>query len=171
MHHILLLCLLLESHCLSFSAISCWQYSNTFLSAFLTDYQLLDTANLDCCKSLLKHHLVAHFCCCCCCQTTVNCIATITELQYLWEAFHVTLDHFRVRTFEFLDDIKTLVELGKHISDWTREQSVLRRFLELHAIKHTNTSQFHVCQLVCRSSLCLVMDCGFKWTNWWPASC
>jgi len=45
-----------------------------------------------------------------------------------------------MRTFEFLDDVETLVELGEHIGDGAREQSVLGRFLELHVTKqHTRT--------------------------------
>jgi len=60
-----------------------------------------------------------------------------TGALYLGEAFHVTLDDFRVRTFELLDDVETLVELSEHISDRTREQSMLGRLLELH----TNISQ------------------------------
>jgi len=74
------------------------------------------------------------------------CASWNAELAYLWEAFRVALNDFRVRTFEFLDDIKTLVELSEHIGNWTREKSVLWSFLELHVIRththklHTNTN-------------------------------
>ena len=55
-------------------------------------------------------------------------MARITDLR---EARHVSFDDVWMRTFEFLDDVKALVELSENVCHGAREQHVLGRFLEL----------------------------------------
>ena len=43
----------------------------------------------------------------------------------LGEAGHVSLDDVRMRTFELLDDVETLVELREDVGHRAREQNVL----------------------------------------------
>ena len=64
----------------------------------------------------------------------LKCERTLTaNVTHQRESLHVSLDDFRMRTLEFLDDLEALVELRKHVRDGAGEQRVLRRLLELHA--------------------------------------
>lgn len=56
---------------------------------------------------------------------------------YAGEALHVAFDNSRVWTLQFLDDVKTLVELREDVRYRTREQRVLRRLLELYTMPHS----------------------------------
>lgn len=51
--------------------------------------------------------------------------------DYLGEAATVLSHDVRVRTFQFPDYLKALVELGEDVHHRAGEQSVLRRLLEL----------------------------------------
>lgn len=51
---------------------------------------------------------------------------------HLGEAAVVVGHHRRVWAVQFLDDLKTLVELSEDVHHWAGEQSMLRRLLELH---------------------------------------
>lgn len=53
------------------------------------------------------------------------------EWVYLGEAAAVVSHDVRVGTFQFLDDLKALVELSEDVHHRAGEQSVLRRLLEL----------------------------------------
>lgn len=45
--------------------------------------------------------------------------------RHLGESFHVVADDLRVRTLQFADDFKALIELGEHVHHRAGEQSVL----------------------------------------------
>jgi len=49
----------------------------------------------------------------------------------LGEASHVSPDDVRMWTFQFLDDVKTLVELSEDVRHRAREHNVLRGLLKL----------------------------------------
>ena len=66
----------------------------------------------------------------------------VAHMPYLGETSHVAADHIWMRTFEFLDDSETLVQLSEDVSDRTREQGVWRGVLELHT-KHRGTVSAH----------------------------
>ena len=55
----------------------------------------------------------------------------IYNIAHQRESLHVSLDDFRMRTLKFLDDLKALVELRKHVRHRAGEQRVFRRLLEL----------------------------------------
>lgn len=58
-------------------------------------------------------------------------VSSSTEVSYLGEAATVLGHDIRVRTFEFLYDLKALIELGENIHHRAGEQSMLRSLLEL----------------------------------------
>lgn len=46
------------------------------------------------------------------------------DITYLSEPFHIVSYDLRVRTLQFPDDLKALVELGEHVHHGAGEQSV-----------------------------------------------
>lgn len=55
------------------------------------------------------------------------------EASHLGKSFHIIANDLRVRTLQFADDFKALIELGEHVHHRAGEQSVLRRDLELES--------------------------------------
>lgn len=51
--------------------------------------------------------------------------------SHLGKSLHVVSNDLRVRTLQFTDDFKALIELREHVHHWAGEQSVLWRYLEL----------------------------------------
>lgn len=48
----------------------------------------------------------------------------VAEVSHLGKSFHVVADDLRVRTLQFANDFKALIELGEHVHHRAGEQSV-----------------------------------------------
>lgn len=65
------------------------------------------------------------------CRKTEHMLKMCSTVSYFGEAAAVLCHDIRVGAFQFLDDLKALVELGKDVHHRAGEESVLRRLLEL----------------------------------------
>ena len=67
------------------------------------------------------------------CVRLYDCICCVYDEWHLGKSFHVAPYDLRVGALQLAYDLKALVELGEHVHHRAREQSMLRRLLELEA--------------------------------------
>ena len=56
--------------------------------------------------------------------SSVRLFMLVAEVSHLGKSFHVVADDLRVRTLQFANDFKALIELGEHVHHRAGEQSV-----------------------------------------------
>lgn len=58
-------------------------------------------------------------------KSPVRLFVVAAEVSHLGKSFHIVANDLRIRTLQFANDFKALIELGEHVHHRAGEQSVL----------------------------------------------